>query len=180
MKTHDEVDNAKAIGFYTFYGFEDGTFWNIFGQISGTIFVIPIRTGYVQFFFPENEGFVARRICKGTDTDWKPWEVFNPPMLIGKEYRTTERYLGKPVYAKAIDLGTLPNSTKKVVSGQIQNAEKIIDYWGTSADQAFFAGALGGNISRIEANPTEIAIVTTADLSMYSAFICVKYTKTTD
>lgn len=29
-----------------------------------------------------------------------PWEWVNPPMQIGVEYRTTERYLGKPVYKK--------------------------------------------------------------------------------
>ena len=32
-------------------------------------------------------------------------EWFNPPMLLGVEYRTTERYLGKPVYAKIVNCG---------------------------------------------------------------------------
>ena len=32
-------------------------------------------------------------------------EWFNPPMLLGVEYRTTERYLGKPVYAMIINCG---------------------------------------------------------------------------
>ena len=30
-------------------------------------------------------------------------EWLNPPMLLGVEYRTTERYLGKPVYVKAVN-----------------------------------------------------------------------------
>lgn len=38
------------------------------------------------------------RYCKGT-TGWSEWEWVNPPMTAGKEYRTTERYAGKPVYA---------------------------------------------------------------------------------
>lgn len=29
-----------------------------------------------------------------------PWEWVNPPMVVGVEYRTTERYLSKPVYKK--------------------------------------------------------------------------------
>lgn len=37
-------------------------------------------------------------------------EWFNPPMLLGDEYRTQERYLGKPVYRKLIWGGPLPNS----------------------------------------------------------------------
>lgn len=36
---------------------------------------------------------------------WQPVEWINPPMTLGTEYRTTERYLGKPVYVKLVDLG---------------------------------------------------------------------------
>ena len=34
-------------------------------------------------------------------------EWLNPPMLLGVEYRTTERYLGKPVYKKLIEFPSL-------------------------------------------------------------------------
>ena len=33
---------------------------------------------------------------------WKPWEYVNPPMYMGVEYRTTERYSGSAVY-KMVD-----------------------------------------------------------------------------
>lgn len=36
---------------------------------------------------------------------WGPFEWVNPPMALGIEYRTTERYLGKPVYVKLVNLG---------------------------------------------------------------------------
>ena len=53
----------------------------------------------------------ARRICRnGT---WGPLEWINPPMQLGVEYRSTERYNGKPVYAKAINFGQAPNATYK-------------------------------------------------------------------
>lgn len=38
---------------------------------------------------------LRRAKSKGT---WQSWEYVNPPMLEGKEYRTTERFRGKPVY----------------------------------------------------------------------------------
>ena len=38
---------------------------------------------------------------------WDPLEYINPDMQLGVEYRTTERYLGKPVYVKAIDFGAV-------------------------------------------------------------------------
>lgn len=34
-------------------------------------------------------------------------EYLNPPLVLGVEYRTTERFLGKPVYVKAIDFGAV-------------------------------------------------------------------------
>ena len=37
---------------------------------------------------------------------WLPWEWVNPPMQLGVEYRTTERFLGKPVYVKVVDCGS--------------------------------------------------------------------------
>lgn len=39
------------------------------------------------------------------DGVWSPWEWTNPAMKLGVEYRTTERYQGKPVYTKSINLG---------------------------------------------------------------------------
>ena len=44
-------------------------------------------------------------------------EWFNPPMILGVEYRTTERFNGDPVYAKVVDCGDMPaaNSTSQIV-----------------------------------------------------------------
>ena len=41
-------------------------------------------------------------------------EYLNPPMQIGVEYRTTERYLGKPVYVKAINFGAVATGLNQV------------------------------------------------------------------
>ena len=43
----------------------------------------------------------ARRICR--NGVWGPLEWINPPMKLGAEYRTAERYNGKPVYMMALD-----------------------------------------------------------------------------
>lgn len=49
-------------------------------------------------------------------TGWQPWEYINPPMKLDIEYRTTERYLGKPVYVKVVDCGACPASSWKDVT----------------------------------------------------------------
>lgn len=45
----------------------------------------------------------ARRYKEGNT--YGEWEYVNPPMLLDVEYRTTERFLGKPVYTKLMDCG---------------------------------------------------------------------------
>lgn len=41
------------------------------------------------------------------NSEWGPWEWVNPPMALGVEYRTTERWLGYPVYVKTINFGAM-------------------------------------------------------------------------
>ena len=37
-------------------------------------------------------------------------EWFYPPMELGVEYRTAERFKGKPVYVKLLEMDTMPNA----------------------------------------------------------------------
>lgn len=50
----------------------------------------------------DSHGVVLRRTVYGVGAGAKiyPWEFVNPPMELGVEYRTTERYNGKAVYKK--------------------------------------------------------------------------------
>ena len=51
------------------------------------------------------------------DGNWQPWEWVNPPMQLGVEYRTTERYNGKPVYVQLMNWGRAPTQgTVKIVA----------------------------------------------------------------
>lgn len=56
---------------------------------------------------------------------WQPFEYENPPMVIGNEYRTTERWQGKAVYTKLINFGQMPyNNISAVFHGA--TATKVI------------------------------------------------------
>jgi hypothetical protein len=60
-----------------------------------------------------------------------PWEWVNPPMDLGTEYRTTERYFSKPVYVKTINMGNLPGNVVKQASFQSNNVvDKIVSVTG--------------------------------------------------
>lgn len=55
-----------------------------------------------------------------SDTEWQ-----NPPMLPGVEYRTTERYDDKPVYAKRIDYGYI-TAGEHSITHSISNIDEVV------------------------------------------------------
>ena len=110
---------------------------------------------------------------------WSDWEWVNPPMMLGVEYRTTERFMGKPVYSKLVDFGELPNATTKTVdagfgSGYIISIESIFS---NNQGYCFYKDE---NITRVSAAGSKISITTSSSMSVYAVMVLVKYYKTTD
>lgn len=128
-------------------------------------------------YIPVDGSFIIRRYNHhGTWTDFE-WE--NPGMVLGTEYRTTERWQGKAVYTKMIDFGALPNNTQSNIN--IGTTGFIIDISGVYYKPGSYnpvtmgvAGALAAYIYVIDDN---IWIRTTTDLSSYKAYVKLKYTK---
>ena len=118
--------------------------------------------------------------------NWQPVEWINPPMTLGTEYRTTERYLGKPVYVKAVDCGEITDG-KEITTGI---------YWALKVDVISIQSYYSNPLPRV---PFE---TTAESLNAYGAafyvnanriiFVCgpsgaggqaiaiIRYTKTTD
>lgn len=84
---------------YPVYG-EDGTIFSGFLYKSTNNYAVLHGTNY-------NGGSIQKAKSGGI---WKPWEWVNPPMVLGVEYRTTERYKGKPVYTMAVDCKSGPTA----------------------------------------------------------------------
>lgn len=110
---------------------------------------------------------------------WQPVEWINPPMELGTEYRTTERFMGSPVYVKLVDFGALPDNTQKDVSvldaGIMEYGIdlKMITY----NKQAF--KQYNGITTQVLQDGT-ITVVTNYNLSNIKAYFLIKYTKATD
>lgn len=109
---------------------------------------------------------------------WDPLEYINPPMRLGVEYRTTERYLDKPVYVKVVDCGNLPASGLKNIAHGIANCKPIYVY-GEMSNGNTLPYAVGTSYY-ISADGTYIQIYVTGDLSNQTVKATIKYTKTTD
>lgn len=122
METLENCNNAILSGWYFT---DDGTV-NTPGSdgISG---VLCVSRRFDKRIYQElhviNGGkyslWSAARVSYGDDSaglQWGPWEYVNPPMMLGVEYRTTERYLGKPVYVKVVDCGEITDG-KEIDTG---------------------------------------------------------------
>ena len=109
--------------------------------------------------------------------EWHEWECVNPPMVVGQEYRTTERYMGKPVYTKLIYCDTLPNTTYKLfphgatVSQAIRCVGQMSD--GNSLPFRFSTT----NYVEIYAGPENIVIFAGNDKTNRSAYAQMWYIK---
>lgn len=120
-------------------------------------------------------------------------EWFNPPMLIGKEYRTTERYQGKPVYAQCVKYpGVTPSGYGEYAHG-IANISNVIRASGELRTAGDTRGSYmpviqsGGGFSTsshtayfTEVSRTYIAIYTGGNHVGKDLYVTMYYTKTTD
>lgn len=158
--------------------FEQMPLWRV--SVSGAAIAAPVRVfeivnGYGQIESIEHPGCYYHMVDGEQE-----WVI--PPMVLGVEYRTTERYNGKVVYTQAVDGGLLPNKSAKVVSvnakspnlvstrvmitnGSFETHLPFINSSGSPAARCFFNSSGGCNIHTYE------------DVSTYTATIFTKYTK---
>lgn len=135
--------------------------------------------------FSQNSGnsvCEARRSRNSAGT-WGQWEYMNPPMEEGVEYRTTERFNGKPVYAQLFNCGTLPDAAYKEYAVIDQSKDNIVDVVRVDGYVSFN----NGYNEKIPINMTNafdlrfygnnrFRITTTTDVSYLDAYVAVYYT----
>lgn len=106
--------------------------------------------------------------------DW-----LNPPMQLGDEYRTAERYNSKPVYKKAINTGALSAGTSKSVAHGVQNIGlRLSALYGLNNGGDNLVSNPG--ITGILVDGSNITITTAAGFSTSNSWVVIAYTKTTD
>ena len=108
---------------------------------------------------------------------WHEWEIVNPPMVVGEEYRTTERYMGKPVYTKLIFCDTLPNTTYKLFphGAAVKQAIRCVGQMSDGNSLPFRFNAT--NFVEIYAGPENVVIYAGNDKTNRSAYAQMWYIK---
>ena len=178
----NNLDTLKANGWYYC---ADGTAGGPSGYALGNA-VVEVSAGWayspvhqtLHFGTAGRQPFTIKRYWNNATNYWVDWEWINPPMLTGVEYRTTERYLGKPVYVKAVDIGTLPASTTKTIAFG-DNTLNPIRYFGETTTGGKYVIPYGKYIQLMVSN-TNIIVETSADYSKFTGNVTVWYTKNTD
>ncbi|MGO5113618.1 pyocin knob domain-containing protein [Candidatus Avoscillospira sp. LCP25S3_F1] len=117
---------------------------------------------------------------------WRAWEWDNPIMEYGVEYRTTSRYHRKPVYAKLVQFGVLPNATASSVAHRIVDIENIVSVSGSTSDKKniptlnYGGGSSMDDVIDVLVDPTNVTIYAARDRSSATANVLIRYTKTAD
>ena len=179
----DDANNALESGWYyldasTLNGPESAEYSNVMLVLTRNS-----NPQTVQVSFNVTDlAFELRRVC--TNGVWSPWEWVNPPMQLGVEYRTVERYNGKPVYVKAINFGALPNNANKSVEHGVEDMGICFELFGNSSPNS--APSIGVNligdsrVTEIYRAGNVIYIGSHVAFQTSSAIVVMKYTKTTD
>lgn len=122
--------------------------------------------------FPEENAF------------WGPWEYESGiPMYFGVEYRTTERFWGRPVYYKIVDCGQIADN--KQVEHGVANMRDCIFCQGLRGAMPM-PSISNNNLSDpwsyyvADVNRTKITLACGTSAAGGNCHVILKYTKTTD
>ena len=178
-----DCDQMTRMGWYNTSSDTANTPPNQNGKCS-TIFVMARGNNtIVQYALSDGQDEYCVRAK--TANGWQSWEWVNPPMITGVEYRTTERYNGKPVYVKIVDCGKMPSATTITIDPGVENIlyrisvgammyYSIDDTWTLPLNNGTHDASCWFNNKGINVRSAQTG------LSAYTCYATIKYTKKTD
>lgn len=178
--TVTDLNQTVLSGWYSCVGSSNGPSSNFYGWL-----LVSSRTGAGGMIRQDAWNALAQPdhfARYAVDGVWTPWEYVNPPMQLGVEYRTVERYDGKPVYVKAVNFGIVSNNDTKFVEHGISNFESCIECAGFGGEKNLIGNE---GVDVLYANTTGVSIETNGYFTKASSdgvntVAIIKYTKTTD
>lgn len=194
-RTANGFSDITGYGFYripTESGFAPDTSTNWGGVYIGA------SLSYGTLLYARNNALMAVREVSGGEVG--PIEWLNPPMEFGIEYRTTERYLDKPVYVSLRKMGACSAGEFITSNAGLASISKIVSVSGFAEganvgegialphlygvpgtnDFVRYSISLSVQLSASGTGDVVIGIGCGAGRSFNSADVLIKYTKTTD
>lgn len=193
LTASDDLDNVSGSGWYYWGSSIPANAPSLlhFDSTPGYCSMFIISDVQIVFSYNDRNNIAIR---SKNNSGFIPWEYVNPALKPGVEYRTTERYLGKPVYIRLEEVAALPNNTTLTVSnvgvpsGGTLYVDNIVDYraefysnsnvysipYNDVVDVPECNGSRYGNGITYSIRTKEV------DYSDYAGRIWIKYTKQTD
>jgi hypothetical protein len=181
FNTYD-LNNALNCGWYAFSDTAENTPFGygialVLNRFDVDIVQLAFSTTMFASIF---SGAIARRMY--TEDAWSEWEFINPPMEVGVEYRTTERWMGKPVYTSLVDCGSCVSPSKETTTEL--TCSQVIRHCGTvgghnlpsinaTLDNAWSAWAMVTNSD----DRVKITVYSGTGMATERAYVQVWYTK---
>nr|DAG07596.1 MAG TPA: hypothetical protein [Caudoviricetes sp.] len=188
-----ELDAIDKNGIYFYYNQNESIGGYPYGQ-NGAVLHIRDDRCHTQFFFPggTDTRYWMRTRYEFSKT-WGAWEFVKVPMELGVEYRTTERYMGKPVYTKVVNCGNLPDGTTAEVAHGIANVGIVVGAQAIASNgtgvfnglvylPSIYNGSLTDRWTAYLAgvDAQNIRIFCGGGLAGCPVYVTMRYTKTTD
>lgn len=152
--------------------------------MRGALFVMLVQRTHQQIFYSRMSPYpIFVRTGRGSSSsiEWEPWEWVSPYLNVGVEYRTTERYMGKPVYVQLVNFGYLPNNSSASVSiaddGLAFPVRAYLLVGGSLTSQGTAIGNQYPYIKEFYTGANNITITTNIDVSATQAKVQIYYTK---
>lgn len=127
--------------------------------------------------------YLGSQFSMTKNSRWGEVEWVNPVVKMGGEYRTTEKYNGKPIYTSMIGGGKCPASTTRTVRhnfkiDQIIKQSGWINYFGVVLPYFDPDRPADKLVAETTANKTVVSIKTNTDAwTAYNWFVQIWYTK---
>lgn len=189
LTPEDNLDEVKTNGWYRWErnAPPQGTLPSVIGQSMDATLIRVWGNGAVCYQESINITDDTGHGCLCARTIYAsiiyPWEWVNPLMQIGVEYRTTERFWGKPVYYKIVDCGQIADN--KQVEHGIVNMRDCISFQGLRGGMPM-PSISNNNLSDpwsfyvADVSRTKITLACGTSAAGGNCHVMLKYTKTMD
>lgn len=189
LTPEDNLDEVKTNGWYRWdrKAPPQGTLPSVIGQSMDATLIRVWGNGAVCYQESINITDDTGHGCLCARTIYAsiiyPWEWVNPLMQTGVEYRTTERFWGRPVYYKIVDCGKIADN--KQVEHGIVNMRDCISFQGLRGGMPM-PSISNNNLSDpwsfyvADVSRTKITLTCGTSAVGGNCHVMLKYTKTTD
>jgi len=183
QKTLSDCNDGKFSGWYKTVGSTLNSPYAAGGWMRADMF--SGAYGTQTWYCEANGGISAQRIMNlGV---WQPWEWVNPPMELNTEYRTTERYKGKPVYVKIVSVKPtqdISGTTGLEIGHDISNLDTIVRNHSRAGEYPFPTVSYDSNtniritgVSRIDNTKIYVRIINDVWSTATTWYFTLYYTK---